>query len=288
MVAVFSKQVRGNGLFDTDQWENFSQIRNGVLTRPREIHYKVIMSMEDIKNCLHLRYYTYNYVNFIEENQDHLDIDPYDRHSTFLGAYDVTAGEKILIGTLHIISADEQSNASHHIDELIRTATDLKIRNICERPELFPIMESFKVPESYLSCFGETASQDSAIHPYELSRLAVRPDYWMHNIEVGLHHLLILDSWLHNPSRNDFLIAVHPRSRRRYERVGFRVVPGTGEVLYKHINQLAIAMILDLNKYLQRPQSYRGICESLVPFYEEHGYFSRIIERRKSKIKHFI
>lgn len=282
MVADYPKQWRISGQAPNNEWEKISQILNGGLQRPREIRYEVIDNIEDIKKCLRLRYLTYSYVNFIEENKDRLDIDPYDSYSTFLGAYDVTGEKKILVGTLRIISVDGTSTSSKHIKELIHTARDPKIKEIGDRPELFPIMESFTLPESYLACFRNPESSEILLHPYELSRLAVRPDYWMHNIDVGLHHLFILNSWLHNPPHNDFLIAVHPRSRKRYELVGFKIVPSTGEVLYKHIEQLAIVMILDLEKYLQRPKSYRKICESLLPHYEKDGYFNRIIERRKS------
>jgi len=257
--------------------------RNGEWQKSRIIRYEVVKDIDDIRACLRLRYVTYRYVNFIEENRDRLDIDPYDRYSTFLGAYDVTRGSKILIGTLRIISGDEESESAEHIEELIRSARDPQIREMGERPELFPIMESFTLPNSFLAYFRDENRETAGLHPYELSRLAVRPDYWMHNIDVGLHHLLILDSWMQNEPRNDFLIAVHPRSRRRYERVGFRTIPGTGEVLYKHIEQLAIAMVLDLGKYLERPDSYRDICESLFPRFRKDGYFTRTMEGKKTR-----
>jgi len=281
MVADYLKQWHITGQFSNDQWKKNYRMRNGGLQKPREIRYKIINNIVDIKSCFRLRYLTYRYVNFIEENKDHLDIDPYDKYSTFLGAYDVTKGKKILVGTLRIISADEKSKNYSQTEKLISTARDPKISGISKRTELFPIMESFILPESYLVSFRNLKSNKNLLNLHELSRLAVRPDYWMHNIDVGLHHLLILDSWQHNPKRNDFLIAVHPRSCKRYERVGFRIVPGTDEVLYKHINQLAIAMILDLDQYLQRPESYKEICESLLPYYEKKGYFTRTIERRK-------
>lgn len=285
MVIEYQNRLRHGDIKPNIQWGKISQIRNGGLQRPREIRYEVIKNIKDLKDYLRLRYLTFRYVNFIEENQDRLDIDPYDMYSTFLGAYDITSVKKVLIGTLRIISGDEKSECSPFIEELINSARDPKIRKISKRPELFPIMESFTLPENYLVYINSTIDNEDVLHPYELSRLAIRPDYWMHNIDVGLHHLSILDSWLHNQPRNDFFIAVHPRSRRRYERVDFKIVPGTGEVLYKHIYQLAIAMILDLEKYLQRPDSYRGICDSLLPHFKKHGFFTRIIERRKYLVK---
>ena len=277
MVADYSKLLT----LVHNENEEASMLANCGIKKPREIRYQIINDYEDIKACLRLRYISYRYVNFIEENQDRLDIDPYDPYSTFLGAYDVTDGKRILVGTLRIISIDENSDNTSQIEWLISEARDPQIREMGKRPELFPIMESFLFPDSYSEHIITSKTKHNSFHPYEISRLAVRPDYWMHNVDVGLHHLLVLDSWLHNPPRNDFLIAVHPRSRRRYERVGFKIVPGTQEVLYKHIDQLAIAMILDLNEYLNRPNSYRETCESLLPQYTQYHYFSRITERRQ-------
>ncbi len=285
MVFDNSKSLRDSDNQSDVYLNTMSSIRNGGLLKPREICYEVIKSLEGVTDCLRLRYTTYRYVNFIEENKDNLDIDPYDTYSTYLGAYDVTGEKKVLIGTLRIIDGYEKSNTSPFVEELIRTARDPRLQAINEHPKIFPIMESFDIPGSYLTYFNSkktNANDNTLFHPYELSRLTIRPDYWLHNIDVGLHHMLVLDSWLHNPPRNDFLIAVHPRSRRRYERIGFKIIPGTNEVLYKHIAQLAIAMVLDLEQYLKRPQSYRTICESLLPFYKEHGYFSRVRERRKT------
>ena len=253
---------------------------NNGFSKPQKIRYQVIKDPKEIKDCLHLRYITYRYVNFIEENKDHIDIDSYDLFSTFLGAYNVTGGRKTLVGTIRIISGDEKGEASPHIEKLIRTARDPKIKSLGKRTRTFPIMESFTLPDSYLDYFDKSKAQKSSIHPYEISRLAIRPDYWMYGIDVGLHHLLILDSWLQHSPRNYFLIAVHPRSRRRYKMIGFKVIPETSVVLYKRINQLAIAMIIDLEKYLQQPRSYRETCESFLPDFKKNGCFNRMLEKR--------
>ena len=270
-----------SSLYVHNENEETSMLTNSDIKKPREIHYQILNEYEDIKSCLRLRYISYRYVNFIEENSDRLDIDAYDPYSTFLGAYDMTDGKRILVGTMRIISINENSENKSQIAELISNARDPRIKELDKRVELFPIMESFILPDSYYEHLNTFKTGNKSSHAYEISRLAVRPDYWMHNVDVGLHHLLVLDSWLNSPPRNDFLIAVHPRSRRRYERVGFQIIPGTKEVLYKHIDQLAIAMVLDLKEYLKRPNSYREICETLLPYYKEHKYFSRITERRQ-------
>jgi len=281
MIADYHRNNHFNGSV-SDIHEEAEKLfaNNNGFDRPQEISYEVVRDFEEIKTCLRLRYITFRYVNFIEENMDRLDIDPYDRYSTFLGAYNVTGGRKTLVGSMRIISGNENHTATQHIEQLISSARDPKIRAMGKRPQLFPIMESFNIPSSYLDCFDKSKKTDSSINPYEISRLAVRPDYWLYGIDVGLHHLLILDSWLHDPPRNDFLIAAHPRTRKRYEAIGFKIIPGTEVLLYKHINQLAIAMIIDLEKYLRQPRSYRKTCESLLPDFKKNGFFTRMLKKR--------
>ena len=239
-----------------------------------EIHYEKIEGFEEIKACLRLRYEVYRYVNFIWENKDRLDIDAYDFYSTFLGAYEVTDGQKHLIGAMRIISGDEISETAPFIEELITKAADPNIRSINSRPQHFPIMESFQLPDSYVSCFQKSSSGDNSIHPYEISRLAIRPEYWLHGIDVGLHYLLIMDSWLHKPAREHFIIAVHPRAQKRYEKLGLKVIPDTGQVIYKRFNQLAVAMMIDMEKLLNNPRRYGKNCESLFSNFKKNKSFT--------------
>ncbi len=244
------------------------------------IRFEVIRSLEDVRECLRLRYLTYRYVHYLEENEDGLDIDPYDRYSTFLGAFRVTGGSRCLVGTLRVISGDRPGAAAGHIESLIRSARDPRLKIIGEPPVWFPIMESFQLPEHYLDCFRSDGKPERTFRPYELSRLAIRPDLWLLGIEAGLHYLLILDSRMHQPPRREFMIAVHPRSRRRYERVAFRVIPGTGEVLYRYINQLATAMVLDLEELLAGHGRYARACEQLLPAYRRQGYFQQSLQKK--------
>ncbi len=248
--------------------------------QPQEIRYEKIEDFKEVKACLRLRYDVYRYVNFIGENKDSLDIDPYDFHSTFLGAYSVSGRRKDLIGILRIISGDKICKTASFIEKLIRTAADPNIRSISRRPQSLPIMESFQLPESYVSCFQKSSGLDNSIHPYEVSSLAIRPEYWLHSIDVGLYYLLILDSWLHKPPREYFLIAVHPRARKKYEKLGLKIVPGTRQVIYKRFNQLAIAMVIDMETLLNNPRNYGKTCESLFDSFKKNKYFTMMADKR--------
>jgi hypothetical protein len=264
-----------SGSRDEDGQEGVSRLAcpEGKACWPQIFRYEMIRDPEGVRASLRLRYLTYRYVNFIEENLDSLDIDAYDRYSTIFGAFNITGGRKVLIGSMRVIGVEENPELSPIIREISRSAFDPGIKTIGQRPKTFPIQESFDIP--FLGSGAEGGPGPAGF--YEISRLAVRPDYWMHHVDVGLHHLLILDSWMCRPPRKNFLISVHPRSRQRYEKVGFRVIPGMGEVLYKHINQLAIAMRIDLEEFLNEPRWYRSTCDSLFPGYREKGCFTRIL-----------
>jgi hypothetical protein len=231
-----------------------------------------------------LRYFVYRYVNFIESNEDQLDIDYYDLYSTFLGVFELTDKSKRLIGMVRIISGDKRSIYSDVIEDIFRNLKNSVIKDFLNRPTLFPIMNTFNLPKEFLNPFnkGQDKNQNNLLEknskPFEISRLAIIPEYWSskEKIEVGLHDLIILDSWKSNPKKNIYIIAIHPRTRKKYEKLGFEIIPGTTEQLYKGINQLAIAMVMNLEDYLNSPNNpYIDRCKSLFKFYLEKRYFMR-------------
>lgn len=78
------------------------------------------------------------------------------------------------------------------------------------------------------------------------------------------------------PKKNIFIIATHPRTRKKYEDLGFEIIQGTSEKLYKGINQLAIAMWLNLERFLNSPNNpYMERCKSLFKSYLGKNYFMR-------------
>ncbi len=245
------------------------------------IMYKVIDDVEGVWAALHLRYITYRHVNFISANSDLIDVDPYDYCSTYLGAFHVSADKPMLIGTMRIISRNEFSSTASCVREIVAATKSEEFKALKERPMPFPIMESFSLPADFIKEEVETGpGKPKPDHLAEISRLAVRPDYWFRRIDVGLHHLLILDTWLDHPRRNIFMVAIHPRAQARYERVGMRRIPGTGRVLYKNVDQLAVAMSVDIESLLRVGPGYRESCEANYAQYKAENYFLRAVKKR--------
>jgi len=242
--------------------------------------FKEITEENELLQMFALRYFVYRYVNFIEPNENQLDIDCYDFYSTFLGAFEIIGRMKRLIGTVRIISGDEKSQYAEKIKKIVFNSDSNKLPYFYKRLALYPIAETFYIPSEYLDTFyiDKDNSFEKSSKPFEISRLAVLPEYWCSEarIELGLHDLIILDSYKSNPNKNIYIIATHPRTRRRYERLGFKIIPGTREQLYKNINKPAIAMIMNLENYLNILNPYSERCKFLFKSYMENGEFVRM------------
>lgn len=249
--------------------------------------FKEITEENELLQMFALRYFVYRYVNFIEPNENQLDIDCYDFYSTFLGAFEIIGRMKRLIGTVRIISKDEKSLYAEEIKKIVFNSYSNKLPYFYKRLALYPIAETFYIPLEYQDTFhiDKDNSFEKNSKPFEISRLAVLPEYWCSEvrIELGLHDLIILDSWKSNPKKNIYIIATHPRTRRRYERLGFKIIPGTNEQLYKNINKPAIAMIMNLENYLNTPNPYRERCKFLFESYLENGEFVRMPLMKNNK-----
>jgi len=255
-----------------------SKMATGKRNCVKKYIFKEICGEYELVEMFALRYLVYNYVHFIEPNPYQLDVDCFDPYSTFLGAYEVTNSVSRLIGTVRIIHGDKQSDSAEEIERIVSRLYGSEAMDILNRRVFFPIMQNFRLPEAYLSPF-RNGGAESIDKPYEISRLAVLPEFWdiKAEIETGLHELIILNSWKPEPKRNIYLIATHPRTRRRYRKIGFRIIPGTKERVYKPLKQLAIAMSLDLDKYLLSPNPYKDRCESVFKAFLRDGYFIKYL-----------
>lgn len=262
-------------------------IKQTELKTEKEIIYKEIYDEDELLEMFALRSLVYQYVDFFSSNdedqldENHLDIDCYDLYSTFLGAFERTKTSERLIGTMRIISGDQKSVLVPFIESVYETLPASETNGTLERPALFPYLETFNVPLHYDSFLKTEDKLDAgnAINekPYEISRLAVLPEYWRSKFSVvrGLHEMLVLSSWKVHPRRNIFVIATHPNTKNKYEKIGFHVIPGTEEKLYKGINQPAILMEVNMEEYLKTSNPYSQICSLAYPAFLEKGYYTR-------------
>ena len=253
--------------------------KSGEVEYEKKYLFKELVERDEFLQMFALRYLVYRYVNFIEPNADQLNIDCYDRYSSLMGAYEITGQSKRLIGTVRVISEDTKSPYLDELDEIIDSLRDHKVSALLNKPKKFPITETFRIPEHYLKSLSNNGKRpgDKDIRAYEISRLAILPEYWgsKAKIESGLHELIILDSWHSYPHKEIYLIATHPRTKRRYQKFGFKSIPGTKERVYKQLKQLAVAMAMNLQDYLETPNPYVDHCKTAFNSYMDKGYFIR-------------
>ncbi len=260
-----------------------------VETTQKKIIYKEIVDEDDLIEMFALRSLVYQYVDFFSssENEDnsngYLDIDCYDPYSTFLGAFEQTEKGKRLVGAVRIISGDTESPLAPLVKDIYNSACEDSSMKLIDRTKWFPHLETFEIPDSYYTGLisedysGNVKKYQSFEKPYEISRLAVLPEYWKtkDRVEMGLHIMIILSSWKSIPNKRRFIIAVHPKTKRLYERLGFIAVPGIEEKLFKGINKPAIVMVLDLQEYLKKNNPYIQICKNVFDDYIKKGYYTR-------------
>ena len=130
---------------------------------------------------------------------------------------------------IHIIYFSSSGNTKY-VAQLIKNGLiDHKESDLLTRPTLFPIMQTFNIPEDYLAYYSgnNTNKKDTYSKSVEISKVAVIPEYWGTSplIESGLHEIVIMESMKTNPKLGNFLIAIHPRTRRRYQKLHFRIIP---------------------------------------------------------------
>ena len=238
--------------------------------------FKEITQKNEFLQMFALRYLVYRFVHFIEPNEAQLDIDCYDLFSKFMGVFEVFGKTERLIGTIRIISGDQESLYTKEIKSIVDDVSSFQSEKLFHKPKLFPIMETFTIPEKYLKSINSNGSTTAhgKEKPVELSRLALLPEYWSTKprIEYGLHKLVIMESMKSVPDMNYYFIATHPRTRKKYQRLHFEIIPGTKECVYKNIKQLAIAMVVKLEDLVNNPP-YGDQCKSLFDDYKKKGLF---------------
>ena len=257
------------GLIERRNFQRRKENRGG----PTEVFkFREISSLTDLFWSFRTRYEVYRDVGFIPPNNDGLDIDGYAQRSVHLGAYLVQDGEERMVGTLrHVTWAS--SPQAEMVRELASQCSEASLRKLQDPPRALPMFESFQMP-THEAAVGLVRGGDRghAPRPFEVSRLTVLPRHWHKGITRGIHELATLWCWHNQWLHNDAVIATNPNNARKYAAMGFTRVEGTGEIVYKGLNQPAVALELDV-KGAYDGHPYYVPCTTIAPFFEEHGFF---------------
>ena len=207
-----------------------------------------------------LRYQVYLRMKYINSNKEQLDIEAWDLRSKFIAAFEKENNK--LVGTLRIVHKNVKCQCYNDVSEIIETLKDERFKTIEKSYYEFPLMQAFDIKVFLKNCYSQ---QRTVV---EVGRLSVLPEYWKNNLALVLSEFAI--SYAYENAIDDFIIAVHPRHARMYERLGFKLLPNTVEIIYPGINNLAIALHLDLAK-VNEPSHSRAL--EMQQSIKKKGYF---------------
>jgi len=234
--------------------------------------FREITDLTDLFWSFRTRYEVYRDVGFIPPNRDGLDIDGYDPRSVHLGAYLLADGEERMIGTIRHVTW-----APSPVEDLVRQIAgrcqEDTLRELQDTPALLPMFESFDMP-SHRAAIDRVRQGDRehTPRPFEVSRLTVLPRYWHKGITRGIHELASLWCCCNGFLHKDAVIATNPNNARKYHTMGFTQIPGTGEIVYKGLNQPAMALEVDVHgAYHTHP--YYVPCSTVERFFLKYGFF---------------
>ena len=266
------RRLQGEGLKGLIERRNHQRRKENRGGSTEVFKFREIASLTDLFWSFRTRYEVYRDVGFIPENGDGMDIDGYDLRSVHLGAYLLVDGEERMVGTLrHVTWAP--SPQEELVRQLSSQCSEEALRQLQEPAKVLPMFESFTMP-AHQDAVGRVRQGERALapRPFEVSRLTVLPRYWHKGITRGIHELATLWCWRNDFLHRDAVIATNPNNARKYTTMGFTQVEGTGEIVYKGLNQPAVALELDVHgAYENHP--YYVPCTTVARYYEEHGFF---------------
>jgi GNAT superfamily N-acetyltransferase len=206
-----------------------------VETRPggNRLSLREISSSIELHRLLRLRQLVYAHQGYLDASSQSIDIDSYDRHSRFVGAYYQDGqGREEMIGGVRLILAETEPNGAA-LDRLLKQEL---------HPAPAPRKCTYAAQE--VTNFDEvvTSSRQSGRRLVEFGRLVIHPD----RQKAGLGATLVYAIYgLALINGIDLGLALIPsRLLGFYTRSGCRLLEGRGVITYMHTD--AVPIIADL------------------------------------------
>lgn len=254
---------------------------------------KRLTAEPEIEAAMALRQEVYRETGFISGESRTIEYDNYDLNSIHFGAFHVQGESRVLAGTIRIIRrpAEKNSGQAETVKQLLRRfEPELAPVSDCRGSEL-PALKTFGLGVDGLAAFqpGFGGAESFCGNPareevFELSRLAIARPWRLSRfgIERRLFQMIVVDSMAASPRRNWFVIAVHPSRQAKFERFGFSLAGDLGVRPYAGLDQPAILMTLDLQRYLTTPNPFSSSLDLEVLLYRAAGYLSHNLEGKNS------
>jgi len=212
--------------------------------------FREISSAEQLLPLLRLRHLVYSHQGYWDSQSRRVDLDAYDRHSRFVGAYFQLGNDSLaLIGGARFIQADGEPFGSC-VDQIVEQ----------ERlPAPATRSKSFTAQEIMDFTPAVQAAQEQQLHLVEFGRTVVHPDWQKSGL--GHHLVCALYGLALNCNVGMGLALVPPRLVQFYARCGCRPMPGAGSTFYTHTE--LVPVVVDLNDLGECAASAREAARAL-------------------------
>lgn len=204
------------------------------------VEYRELNSLAEFQEFLKLRYRVYTSIDWIEENADQLDIDCYDIHSRFVGAFYRVGGREVMVAGARMILPHEHVPGATQLAEIRESARADSIRNLGRRKSLYYTQHAPGL-ESVVQF-----SQKENLLLVEFGRTVCLPEYQGLGLGMGLVHVL------HGMALNwgvDLAIAASPPHLQSfYERFGCKVLVDGARGRCANLNTDVVPLVVDLRK----------------------------------------
>ena len=214
-----------------------------------------ITEQDDFLDYLRLRYKVFDFMNYLQQkNEEQIDLDKFDPYSIPFGVYLIEEEKRNLVGTIRVITTRRQQPYSRMIDEILDWhRTRLMSRrqsDLCKLAGLkmtgpFPTAESFDLS-------GLLKGYDAEGKDYgEFSRVISHPDY--RGFGLSQFSLESAIAWARLNQVRIIFGSCATQHVNMYSKYGWKIIPGTCMFFEKKVEQVAYAMVMDLENEVVEP-----------------------------------
>lgn len=215
---------------------------NTLLIRP-------LTEEAQIREYFRVRYLVYTHNQFIPENVDALDIDVYDRHCLFVGAYLVEDGREKMIGGARMILGEGERPLGDTVERISQSCFTERLHRLLPRWSTYYAENTFHLVDEKRRCI------EAGKKLVEFGRTVCLPEY--RGLGAGKALVLGLYAVAYNEGVEAGLAVSPPSLRPLYEAFACRYLTDKGRQRFADLNTELMAMTVDLNEPLPVLQTAR-------------------------------
>lgn len=201
-----------------------------------DVEYREIKTLEELEAHFRLRHRVFSHSGYLEPEPGALDVDPFDLHSRFVGAFVSEGRQERMVGAVRMVLQYEYSPSLRALVELL----DRQGPVLCRRT-FFPSQSTFD--------FSDLLGDDSR-RIVEFSRTVCDPD--ARGLSIGRNLVWAVYAMALNQGVDLGLGCCPPQLLGFYEKLGCRVLQGVGQGHLSQFKQDVVALAVDIGEFASR------------------------------------